>query len=343
MNYLNKKFIKLKAKPKRWLITGVAGFIGSNLLEALLASNQKVVGVDNFVTGFRSNLTLVKLNVSKKQWSNFTLIKGSISNIQICKKACQKIDYVLHQAAIGSVPRSIKNPIDTNNSNVTGFLNMIIAAKESKVKKFVYASSSSVYGDNLTLPKIEKNIGSALSPYAFTKQINETYSRLFSKIYGLECTGLRYFNVFGKNQNPNGDYAAVIPKWIIAMLQNKKITIYGDGNTTRDFCYIENVIQANILAATNSNQNNNSIYNVAVGNQISLNDLFLSIKKNLQINNIFYQKKPIYKSFRSGDIRYSLANIAKIKKELKYSPYQSFDTGICDLVPWYIKNQNSFL
>ncbi len=331
---------KLKYK-KKWLITGVAGFIGSNLLENLLINNQKVVGIDNFITGFKKNLNLVKLNVSKKQWKNFILIKGSVEDLNVCRKGCKNVDYVLHQAAIGSVPRSIKNPIFTNNSNVTGFLNMITAAKDAKVKKFVYASSSSVYGDNTTLPKIEKKIGNALSPYAFTKQINETYSKLFSKLYGLKCVGLRYFNVFGKNQSPNGDYAAVIPRWIIGMINQKKINIFGDGKTTRDFCFIDNVVLANILAAITPSVPNQT-YNVANGDRISLNNLFLEIRNNLKINGLNYKKKPNYDDFRDGDIMHSLANIKKIKKNLNYEPLYSFKMGIKKLVPWYIKNKNFF-
>ncbi len=332
---------KLKYSTKNWLITGVAGFVGSNLLENLLKNNQKVIGIDNFSTGSKKNLILVKQNVSFNQWKNFVFIKGSIEKLSICKKACKNVDYVLHQAAIGSVPRSIKDPIFTNNSNVTGFLNIIYAAKNAKVKKFVYASSSSVYGNNLKLPKIEKNIGDALSPYAFTKQINETYASLFSKLYNLNCIGLRYFNVFGKNQNPNGSYAAVIPKWIISMMNNKKINIYGDGKTTRDFCFIENVILANILSALNT-KIHNKVYNVANGDQTSLIQLFEKIKINLKLNGINYNKKPIYRKFRAGDIKHSLANIYRITKDLKYKPLYDFKRGIKELIPWYIKNKKLF-
>lgn len=335
---LNKQLTSLR---KKWLITGVAGFIGSNLLEYLLKNNQKVVGLDNYFTGFKKNLGLVKKNVSKKQWKNFTLIEGNIENYYICLKACKKVDYVLHQAAIGSVPRSIKNPIFTNRSNVNGFLNILDAAKNSKVKKFVYASSSSVYGNNLKLPKLEKNIGDALSPYAYTKQINEKYAILYSNLYALKTVGLRYFNVFGKNQNPNGNYAAVIPRWIIAMLNNKKIIINGDGKTTRDFCFIENVILANILSALKPTSKS-EVYNVANGDQISLNQLFLDIKKNLKKNGVNYSKKPLYKKFREGDIRYSLASITKINNDLKYRPLYDFKKGIKKLIPWYIENKNLF-
>ena len=326
---------------KRWLITGVAGFIGSNLLETLLVHNQKVVGIDNFVTGSKKNLELIKKKIGPGKWNNFKFIRGNIENEEICKQGCKNINYVLHQAAIGSVPRSIKDPITTNKSNVTGFLNLINAAKNAKVEKFIYASSSSVYGDNLNLPKIEEKIGNALSPYAFTKQINETYARIFSKLYGLKCVGLRYFNVFGKNQNPNGTYAAVVPRWIISMINNKKVKIFGDGNTTRDFCFIENVVQANISAAIRCNSLN-EVYNVANGNQISLNNLFYEIKKNLKSNGIIYDKLPEYLPFRNGDIRYSLANINKIKKNLKYKPLYNFKSGIKKLIPWYIERKNFY-
>tara|TARA_Y100001970_G_C14106087_1_gene788197 strand:- start:264 stop:1277 length:1014 start_codon:yes stop_codon:yes gene_type:complete len=326
---------------KRWLITGVAGFIGSNLLETLLVHNQKVVGIDNFVTGSKKNLELIKKKIGPNKWNNFKFIRGNIEHEEICKQGCKNIDFVLHQAAIGSVPRSIKDPITTNKSNVTGFLNLITAAKNAKVEKFIYASSSSVYGDNLNLPKIEKQIGNALSPYAFTKQINENYARIFSKLYGLKCVGLRYFNVFGKYQNPNGDYAAVIPRWILNMINNKRVKIFGDGNTTRDFCFIENVVQANISAATRY-KSLNEVYNVANGNQISLNDLFYEINKNLKENGIIYDKKPEYLPFRSGDIRYSLANINKIKKNLKYKPLYNFKSGIKKLIPWYIESKNFY-
>ena len=326
---------------KRWLITGVAGFIGSNLLETLLVHNQKVVGIDNFVTGSKKNLELIKKKIGPNKWNNFKFIRGNIEHEEICKQGCKNIDFVLHQAAIGSVPRSIKDPITTNKSNVTGFLNLITAAKNAKVEKFIYASSSSVYGDNLNLPKIEKNIGNALSPYAYTKQINETYAKIFSKLYGLKCVGLRYFNVFGKNQNPNGTYAAVIPRWILNMINNKRVKIFGDGNTTRDFCFIENVVQANISAATRY-KSLNEVYNVANGNQISLNDLFYEIKKNLKENGIIYDKKPQYLPFRSGDIRYSLANINKIKKNLKFKPLYNFKSGIKKLIPWYIERKNFY-
>ena len=332
----------IKKKPKIWLITGVAGFIGSNLLEYLLNINQRVIGIDNFITGFKSNLDDVRSSLPSKKWKNFKFINGDICNFKDCQKSTFKVDYVLHQAALGSVPRSIEDPLKTHNQNVNGFLNMLIAAKDSGVKSFVYASSSSVYGDHYMLPKVENKTGNLLSPYAATKFINEIYSDIFFRTYSFKSIGLRYFNVFGKRQDPLGSYAAVVPKWIVSMIQKKNIYIYGDGKTTRDFCYINNVIQANILAALNINSKNNEIYNVAVGNQVSLNDLFLAIKNNLKINGFNYNKKPIYKKFRDGDIRYSLASVAKIKKHLLYKPFYSFNSGISDLVPWYINNKNFF-
>jgi UDP-N-acetylglucosamine 4-epimerase len=337
-NHLFKIVKDMQKKPKTWLITGVAGFIGSNLLERLLNLNQKVIGIDNFVTGYRSNLDNVRASISSTKWKNFKFIRGDICNFQDCIKCLIKVDYVLHQAALGSVPRSIKDPLKTHKHNVNGFLNILLAAKNSGVKNFVYASSSSVYGDHQILPKVEDKTGNLLSPYAATKSINEIYSSIFFKNYNFKSIGLRYFNVFGKRQDPNGSYAAVIPKWIVSMIQNKRIKIFGDGKTTRDFCYIENVIQANILAAL-TKKNINQVFNVALGNKISLNNLFISIKKNLAKNNIFYKKKPVYKNFRNGDIRHSLADISKIKKELKYLPTHSLSDGILALVPWYIKNR----
>jgi UDP-N-acetylglucosamine 4-epimerase len=337
-NNLLKLTTNIKKNPKTWLITGVAGFIGSNLLERLLNLNQKVIGIDNFITGYRSNLENVRASTSSTKWKNFKFIKGDICNFQDCKKSLINVDYVLHQAALGSIPRSIKDPLKTHKHNVDGFLNMLLASKDSGVKNFVYASSSSVYGDHPILPKVEDKTGNLLSPYAVTKSINEIYSSIFFKTYNFKSIGLRYFNVFGKRQDPNGSYAAVIPKWIVSMIENRKIKIFGDGKTTRDFCYIENVIQANILAAL-TKKNINQVFNVAVEKKISLNDLFISIKKNLANNNFFYKKKPIYKNFRDGDIRHSLADISKIKKELKYLPTHSLSDGILALVPWYIKNR----
>ena len=273
--------LKLQGDKNKWLITGVAGFIGSNILEFLLKNNQIVVGLDNFATGHSSNLDEVKSEVSSSEWNNFSFINGDICSFETCLEASKDIDYVLHQAALGSVPRSINDPVATNNANVGGFLNILQASKDNNVKSFTYAASSSTYGDHEALPKLEDNIGNPLSPYAVTKYVNELYAEVFSRVYGFKSIGLRYFNVFGKRQDPNGAYAAVIPKWILSMLSNNDIIIYGDGKTTRDFCFIENVIQANILAALAKDSVKNNIFNVAVGDRTSLNQLFDTPMVNL--------------------------------------------------------------
>ncbi|MEY2340399.1 NAD-dependent epimerase/dehydratase family protein, partial [Acinetobacter baumannii] len=286
---------QLKYQPKTWLITGVAGFIGSNLLETLLKLDQKIVGLDNFATGHQHNLDEVQSLVTPEQWAKFTFIQGDIRNLEDCQKACANVDYVLHQAALGSVPRSIADPITTNAANITGFLNMLVAARDAQVKSFTYAASSSTYGDHPALPKVEENIGNPLSPYAVTKYVNELYADVFARTYDFKCIGLRYFNVFGKRQDPNGAYAAVIPKWTAAMIQGDDVFINGDGETSRDFCFIENTVQANILAATTENEEaKNQVYNVAVGDRTTLNDLFNAIKNALKENQIMYVKDPIY-------------------------------------------------
>ncbi|WP_420001699.1 NAD-dependent epimerase/dehydratase family protein [Acinetobacter sp. LF10] len=327
---------ELKNNPKTWLITGVAGFIGSNLLETLLLLNQKVIGLDNFATGFQHNLDEVQSLVSEQQWKNFTFFEGDIRLLEDCQKVCATVDYVLHQAALGSVPRSIADPIMTNSANITGFLNMLVAARDANVKSFTYAASSSTYGDHPALPKVEENIGKPLSPYAVTKYVNELYADVFAKTYGFQTIGLRYFNVFGKRQNPNGAYAAVIPKWTSAMIQNQDVTINGDGETSRDFCYIKNAIQANILAATTENvEAKNQVYNVAVGDRTTLNDLFNAIKAALNENGVEYTKQPVYREFRAGDVRHSQADISKIRKYLSYECRYSVFDGIEKAMPWY--------
>lgn len=329
---------ELKSNQKTWLITGVAGFIGSNLLETLLLLDQKVIGLDNFATGFQHNLDEVQGSVSEAQWRNFTFYQGDIRQLEDCQKACTAVDYVLHQAALGSVPRSIADPIMTNSANITGFLNMLVAARDANVKSFTYAASSSTYGDHPALPKVEENIGKPLSPYAVTKYVNELYADVFAKTYGFQTIGLRYFNVFGKRQNPNGAYAAVIPKWTSAMIQNQDVTINGDGETSRDFCYIKNAIQANILAATTENvEAKNQVYNVAVGDRTTLNDLFNAIREELNKNNVTYLKDALYKEFRAGDVRHSQADISKAQKYLGYSPKHNIFSGINEAMPWYIK------
>ncbi|EFI5742164.1 NAD-dependent epimerase/dehydratase family protein, partial [Escherichia coli] len=276
----------LSSKSETWLITGVAGFIGSNLLEALLKLNQKVVGLDNFATGHQANLDEVKESVSAEQWSAFTFVEGDICEPETCVEVVKGVDHVLHQAALGSVPRSIKDPITTNNTNISGFINMLVAAKDANVRSFTYAASSSTYGDHPALPKIEENIGNPLSPYAVTKYVNELYAQVFARTYGFKSIGLRYFNVFGKRQDPNGAYAAVIPKWTAAMINDEPLYINGDGETSRDFCFIENVVQMNILAAQSDASARDQVYNVAVGDRTTLNQLFNVLKNTLKNNNV---------------------------------------------------------
>lgn len=334
-NFIKKE---LYDRPKSWLVTGVAGFIGSNLLEFLLKLNQHVVGLDNFSTGFRTNLEEVRAAVTPDQWANFTFLEGDIRDIEMCIKASRDIDYVLHQAALGSVPRSVDDPITTNASNVTGFLNMMVAARDAKVSSFVYAASSSTYGDSLDLPKVEDKIGKPLSPYAVTKLVNELYADVFKRTYDFNSIGLRYFNVFGKRQNPNGAYAAVIPKWIGLMVEDTPITIHGDGETSRDFCFIENTIQANILAACAQQEAQNQIYNVALNERTSLKELFHYIKSSLLNHDIAYTHQPIYSTFRKGDVRHSQADISKIKNFLGYEPLFKIGAGIDRTVDWYVEH-----
>lgn len=329
---------QLKQAPKKWLVTGVAGFIGSNLLETLLKLNQNVVGLDNFATGHQYNLDEVQSLVKPEQWANFKFYKGDIRNFEDCQKACADVDYVLHQAALGSVPRSIADPITTNTANITGFLNMLTAARDAEVKSFTYAASSSTYGDHPALPKVEDNIGKPLSPYAVTKYVNELYAEVFARIYGFKTIGLRYFNVFGKRQDPNGAYAAVIPKWTAAMIAGDDVFINGDGETSRDFCFIENTVQANILAATTQNDEaKNQVYNVAVGDRTTLNDLFNAIKATLNENGVTYTKEPVYRDFRAGDVRHSQASVEKIKNLLRYKPEFLITQGIEEAMPWYVQ------
>ena len=328
---------QLQAEPKKWLITGVAGFIGSNLLETLLKLDQTVVGLDNFATGHQYNLDEVKGEVTPEQWARFNFIEGDIRNVDTCHQACQGVDYVLHQAALGSVPRSINDPITTNSANIDGFLNMLVAARDAQVKSFTYAASSSTYGDHPGLPKVEDRIGKPLSPYAVTKYVNELYAEVFARTYGFNCIGLRYFNVFGKRQDPNGAYAAVIPKWTSAMIQNEDLFINGDGETSRDFCFIENTVQANLLAATvQAEEARNQVYNVAVGGRTTLNQLFSYIRESLGENGIQYQKDAIYRDFRAGDVRHSQADVSKANNLLGYDPQYTIEQGIKKAMPWYV-------
>lgn len=331
---------ELKSNPKRWLITGCAGFIGSNLLETLLKLNQKVIGLDNFSTGHQHNLDDVKNCVSNEQWKNFSFIKGDISDYNTCDIACKNVDIILNQAALGSVPRSIDNPVISNNSNVTGFLNILTAAKENGVKRFVYASSSSVYGDSVELPKVEERTGNLLSPYAVTKYVNELYMGVFYKCYGFESIGLRYFNVFGRRQDPNGAYAAVMPKWISSILNGEDVFINGDGETSRDFTYIDNVIQANILAGTTINQEAFAqAFNTAAGGRETLNNLYNAITNGIKEKLPEIEvKEAIYRDFRAGDIRHSNANINKAKELLGYEPTHTLETGLQESIAWYIEN-----
>jgi UDP-N-acetylglucosamine 4-epimerase len=332
----------LKNNQNTWLITGVAGFIGSNLLEKLLVLNQQVIGLDSFATGYQKNIDEAISDANEISGSdvskNFKFIKGDIRSFEDCKQACYGVDYVLHQAALGSVPRSIEDPISTNEANIDGFVNMLVASKDSKVKRFVYAASSSSYGDNVDLPKVESMIGNPLSPYAVTKLVNEYYAGVFAKNYHFKTIGLRYFNIFGKRQDPNGAYAAVIPKWIASILDKESVHINGDGETSRDFCYIDNAVQANILAAiTENSEAINQIYNVALNDRTSLNQLYRMIEDSL-IKNVkgLEKKEPIYRDFRSGDVRHSQASIDKAKKLLEYEPQFKITEGLNETIGWYI-------
>jgi UDP-N-acetylglucosamine 4-epimerase len=366
---------QLRQAPKTWLVTGVAGFIGSNLLETLLKLDQRVVGLDNFATGHQRNLDEVQTLVTPNQWANFCFIEGDIRQLPDCQSAMTwhpmssraptrdpspgspatpiPVDYVLHQAALGSVPRSLADPIATNETNITGFLNMLVAARDAKVKSFTYAASSSTYGDHPALPKVEENIGNPLSPYAVTKYVNELYASVFARSYGFETIGLRYFNVFGPRQDPNGAYAAVIPKWTAALLKGEPVYINGDGETSRDFCFVANAVQANLLAATkvaptpviasDARQSMlpespvGQIYNIAVGDLTTLNDLYTQIKTNLLTSYAYRQhSQPLYRDFRAGDVRHSLADITKAKRLLGYAPTHRLDQGLTLALPWYL-------
>ena len=329
---------RLPLEPRTWLVTGVAGFIGSNLLEALLKLGQRVVGLDNFATGHQRNLDEVQTLVTPAQWASFNFIEGDIRELADCQKACAGVDYVLHQAALGSVPRSLEDPITINAANVTGFLNMLVAARDANVKSFTYAASSSTYGDHPGLPKVEDSIGKPLSPYAVTKYVNEIYADVFARCYGFKTIGLRYFNVFGPRQDPNGAYAAVIPKWIASLIKGEPVYINGDGETSRDFCFIANVVQANLLAATTqSPEAVNQVYNVAVGDRTTLNELYAQLHSNLLP---FYPHlegtEPVYRDFRSGDVRHSLADISKAATRLGYAPTQRIGQGLELAMPWYV-------
>ncbi|MBK1699840.1 SDR family oxidoreductase [Thiococcus pfennigii] len=330
----------LPAQPKTWLITGVAGFIGSNLLETLLGLDQTVVGLDNFDTGHQHNLDQVRTLVTPAQWARFRFIEGDIRDLDDCRRACADVEFVLHQAALGSVPRSIEDPLTANAANVDGFLNMLVAARDAGVERFVYAASSSTYGDHPGLPKQEDLIGRPLSPYAVTKYVNELYADVFASAYGMKSIGLRYFNVFGPRQDPEGAYAAVIPKWTAAMIAGEEVDIYGDGETSRDFCYIANAVQANLLAATVTDPAAiNQVYNVAVGESTTLNALFAAIRDALaprlpRLRDI----QPRYRDFRPGDVRHSLADIDKARTRLGYAPSHRLGEGLAQAMDWYVED-----
>jgi UDP-N-acetylglucosamine 4-epimerase len=331
---------ELAKAPRKWLITGAAGFIGSNLLQALLELDQQVVGFDNFATGHRANLQEVERLVAPAQWRRFRFVEGDIRDSDACRRACEGVDFVLHQAALGSVPRSIEDPLTTNSVNISGFLEMLSAARFAGVKRFVYAASSSTYGDHPGLPKVESLIGKPLSPYAVTKYVNELYADVFSRTYGFASIGLRYFNIFGARQDPNGPYAAVIPKWIASMIHNEPVFINGDGETSRDFCYVANAVQANLLAATAPDPAAvNQVYNVAVGQRTSLNELFEHLRALLATHfEHLAEFSPVYRDFRAGDVRHSLADISKAKLLLGYEPSHTVGDGLSEAMEWYLSH-----
>lgn len=340
MTAYQKVLEQIAAKQRTWLVTGVAGFIGSHLLEKLLMLDQQVVGLDNFSTGSQLNLSLVETAVGADRWNNFKFIEGDIRSLETCRQACDSVDFVLHQAALGSVPRSVDNPINTNENNVTGFLNMLVAARDADVSRFVYAASSSAYGDDPSLPKIESVIGHPLSPYAVTKYLNELYADVFSRNYGMKSVGLRYFNVFGPRQRINGEYPAVIPAWISSLLENKTIFVNGDGKTGRDFCYVENAVQANLLAAIVEQEAAvNQVYNVAVNAQTSLNEVFEMIREMVAVHDPKVRSvMPVYREERKGDMKFSRADISKANQLLGYHPECRVRQGLEKTVQWYVSN-----
>ncbi len=328
---------QLKASPKTWLVTGAAGFIGSHCVEFLLKLGQQVVALDNFATGYRHNLDHIATAVGSENYSRLKFIEGDIRDAEKCNLACAGVDFVLHQAALGSVPRSIEDPTTSNAVNVDGFINMALAARAAKVKKFVYASSSSVYGDHPELPKFEDKVGEPLSPYAVTKKVNELYASVFSAEYGIKMIGLRYFNVFGARQDPNGAYAAVIPRWLGELLAGGQPKIFGDGTTSRDFCYISNVVEANVLAATADLPDSHRVYNVSFGDQTDLNQLYAALVAGLEgLCKKSFPAKPLYETFRSGDIKHSLADTSRARSELGYAPLFSLEKGLEQALAWYV-------
>jgi UDP-N-acetylglucosamine 4-epimerase len=332
----------LAASPKVWVVTGVAGFIGSSLLEDLLSLGQTVVGLDNFSTGHRANLSGV-LRGPIEMCARFHMVEGDIRDLETCRTVCAGADYVLHHAALGSVPWSLDDPLRTNAVNVDGFVNMLVAAKDAGVRRFVYASSSAVYGDTPAYPQIEHTLGRPLSPYAASKSANETYALAFQMSYGLQTIGLRYFNVFGRRQDPAGAYAAVIPRWIAALLRGERCRIFGDGENTRDFCYIANVIQANLLAATCDSAATGDAYNIACAESITLNRLFAMMRDGLeQMDERFAGVTPQYDGFRPGDIRFSCASIEKARTKLCYSPTHDVAEGLAEALEWYVEKARAW-
>ena len=329
---------RLAASPMRWLVTGSAGFIGSHLVQALLDLEQVVVGLDNFATGHRRNVDEVRAAVTAERWQRHRFVEADIRDAAACRQACREVDVVLHQAALGSVPRSLADPVATNATNVDGFLNMLVAARDAGVRRFVYAASSSTYGDHPALPKVEEAIGRPLSPYAVTKLVNELYAEVFARCYDMPSIGLRYFNIFGARQDPNGAYAAVIPRWIRAMLVGEVVAINGDGETSRDFCYVDNAIQANLLAATTDDSAaNNQIYNIAVDDRTSLNRLFQLLRDALAMHvPAAAAVTPVHRDFRAGDVRHSQADIGKARRLLGYAPTHRLVEGIHAAMPWYL-------
>jgi len=327
---------RVRAGSGTWLVTGAAGFIGSNLVEALLGLGQTVVGLDNFATGHRRNLDEVEKLVGAEAWSRFRFVEGDIREIDDCRAACAGVRHVLHQAALGSVPRSIEDPLATHAANATGFINMLVAARDAGVASFTYAASSSTYGDEPSLPKVEDRIGRALSPYAATKLFDEIYAEVFARCYDFKSIGLRYFNVFGRRQDPEGAYAAVIPQWIATMIRGEEVFINGDGETTRDFCHVANAVQANLLAALAADEHRDLVYNVAVGQRTSLNQLFDGLVQQLAAERVRYGQPPVHREFRAGDVRHSLADISRAATRLGYAPTHTLVQGLGEAMPWYL-------
>ncbi len=328
---------QLTAQPRTWLVTGCAGFIGSNLLEALLRLGQTVVGLDNFSTGHQRNLDEVRALVGTEAWQRFRFIEGDIRQPDDCAQAVAGVDYVLHQAALGSVPRSLDDPWNTHDNNINGFLRLLIASRDAGVKRFVYAASSSTYGDHPGLPKVEDVIGNPLSPYAVTKYVDELYGDVFARAYGVSAVGLRYFNVFGPRQDPNGAYAAVMPMWFAALLKQEAVYINGDGETSRDFCFVGNAVQANLLAATApALTKGHEVFNVAVGDRTTLNQLYAAIRQQVaRWQPAAAALQPVYRDFRAGDVRHSQADIGKAASLLGYAPTHRVAEGLDIAAPWY--------